>query len=115
MPAEFGPVEELIGRLRDPEEVVRLHAALVLGSLGEEARPAVPALLDLLTNGDVRGRRAAAWALRDLGPVAEDAVPALLEALDDPDDQVEELAVQALSAIEGVDDEEDDDLFRQAA
>jgi HEAT repeat protein len=119
MPADAKlTARELLERLRDPDELIRLHAALGLGSLGEEARPAVPVLTALLHSDTVLDRRGAAWALRDLGGVAEEAVPALLEALEDDDEQVEELAAQALEAIQGVgEDDEDDDAGpdRQAA
>jgi HEAT repeat protein len=108
-------VADLVERLHDPDELVRLHAALALGSRGEEARAAVPALLGLLGDGGARDRRAAAWALRDLAEAAEEAVPALLAALEDEDDGVVALADQALEAIQGAeaaeeDDETEDDL-----
>jgi HEAT repeat protein len=119
MPADAKlTARDLVGRLQDPDELVRLHAALGLGSLGEEARPALPLLLDLLGSDNVLDRRGAAWALRDLGEVALEAVPALLEALEDDDEQVEELAAQALEAIQGVGDGDQDDEAgpdRQAA
>jgi hypothetical protein len=112
---------ELVERLHGPDELVRLHAALALGSRGEEARPAVPVLAALLRSDLVLDRRAAAWALRELGDVAEDAVPALIDALEDDDEQVEDLAAQALELSEGPDDdldedgEDDDQLFPRAA
>jgi HEAT repeat protein len=97
--------EDFIKRLRDADELVRLHAAITLGSLGEDARPAVPLLADLLGSDHVLDRRAAAWGLRNLGGVAREAVPALVEALEDGDEQVGELAAQALEAIQGFDEE----------
>jgi HEAT repeat protein len=118
MPADAKlTARDLVERLQAPDELLRLHAALVLGSLGEEARPALPILVDLLCSDNVLDRRAAAWALRDLGEVAEEAVPALLEALEDDDEQVEDLAAQALEAIQGIEDDEGDDARpdRQAA
>jgi HEAT repeat protein len=108
----------LVERLQDPDRLTRLLAALCLGSLGEEARPAVPVLAALLHCDNVLDRRAAAWSLRDSGEVAGETVPALLEALEDGDDQVVDLAAQALEAIQGADeDDEDDDAGpdRQAA
>ena len=109
---------ELVERLQGADELVRLHAAIAVGSLGEAARPAVPVLIDLLGSDHVLDRRAAACGLRDLGEVAEEAVPALLEALEDGDEQVEDLAAQALEVIEGGDwgeEEDDDGPYRQAA
>ena len=113
--------EELVERLRGADDLVRLHAAITVGSLGEGARPAVPVLIGLLGSDHVLDRRAAAWALRNLGDVAEEAVPALLEAVEDGDEQVGELAVQALEVIEGIEngdwgeDEDDDGPYQQAA
>ena len=116
MPADDNlTVKELVARLQDPDELVRLHAALALGSLGEEAREALPTLVELLHGDDVLDRRAAAWALRGLGEVAGEAVPALLEALEDGDEQVQDLAEQALEAIQGADDDDDAGPDRQAA
>jgi HEAT repeat protein len=113
MPADADGAElttpELVRRLQDLDELVRLHAALALGSRGEEARAAVPVLADLLGSDNVLDRRAAAWGLGDLGAVAEAAVPALLEALDDDDEQVSDLAAQALHAMEGLDNEGQED------
>jgi HEAT repeat protein len=103
--------EELVERLRGADDLVRLHAAITVGSLGEGARPAVPVLIGLLGSDKVLDRRAAAWGLRDLGEVAEEAVPALLEALEDDDEQVEDLAAQALEAIQGIEDDLDEGDF----
>jgi HEAT repeat protein len=109
MPADGKPTaRELVEQLQDSDELVRLHAALCLGSLGEEARPALPLLIDLLHCDNVLDRRAAAWALRGLGAVAAEAVAALLEALEDGDEQVADLAAEALEAIPGIEDDQDD-------
>jgi HEAT repeat protein len=116
MPADAKlTARDLVGRLQDPDELIRLHAALALGSLGEEARPAVPVLTALLYCENVLDRRAAAWALRDLGEVAEEAEEALLEALEDGDEQVRDLAEQALEAIQGVGEDDDAGPDRLAA
>jgi HEAT repeat protein len=69
----------------------------------------VPLLADLLGSDSVLDRRAAAWGLRDLGGVARGAVPALREALEDGDEQVADLAAQALEAIQGSDEEAPED------
>src|SRR5262249_27889237 len=58
--AEAHTVEELVQKLKDPRQVVRIHAATVLGSMGEKAQPAVPALLNLLQTGDIHERKLAA-------------------------------------------------------
>ena len=41
-------IDFLVANLKASDQVVRLHAATVLGSLGDAAVPAVPALIELL-------------------------------------------------------------------
>ena len=41
-------VETLIENLQDCKQVVRLHAATVLGSMNDEAEAAVPTLIEML-------------------------------------------------------------------
>lgn len=48
-----------------------MHAAAVLGSMGDEAEPAVPALIEMLKSDDVHDRRLAARTLGEIGPAAE--------------------------------------------
>src|SRR5208337_3890604 len=75
--------DKLIENLQDPVQVGRIHAATVLGSMGEEAEPAVPALIDLLQNGDIHDRKLAALTLGEIGPAASQAIPALFAAVQD--------------------------------
>jgi hypothetical protein len=56
--------------LQDADQVVRLHAASILGSLGE------------------------------IGPAAEEAIPDLFAAVDDQDESVAEMAEAALEQID---------------
>jgi HEAT repeat protein len=104
-PSHDHSIDALIENLQDADQVVRLHAATLLGSLGEEAEAAVPVLIYLLENGDVQDRRLAALTLGEIGPVAEDALPALLEAADDEDEGVAALALDALERIDQGEDE----------
>lgn len=53
-------VEELIHRLQNPDPLVRIHAAAILGSLAEQALPALPALIDLLKAEKAQDRKLAA-------------------------------------------------------
>jgi HEAT repeat protein len=99
-------IETLIEKLQDPDQFVRIHVATLLGSMGEDAEAAVPALIVLLETGDVQDRRLAALTLGEIGPAAEDALPALLETADDED---EGLATKALEAIERIDPAEIED------
>lgn len=102
-------IMNLIENLKDSDQIVRLHAATVLGSMDEDAEPAIPALIDLLTTGDVHDRKLAALTLGEIGPSAEEAVPALLDAANDEDDGVSDMAIWALEQIDLV------ETYEQAA
>ena len=75
----------------------RRKGAYGLVGLGNEARTAVPELIQLIKDGDERIRFHAIFVLRCLGPEAGDAVPALAESLKDP--YVSTWAVTALGVI----------------
>lgn len=98
---------ELIARLKDPELVVRVHAATVLGTMGEEAVEAVPALMDLLASEEVQDRRVAALALGGIGPDAAEAIDALVEAANDEDERLADLASWALEQVDLAEPEAD--------
>ena len=72
--------------------------------MGDEAEPAVSALVKLLQTGDVQDRRLAALTLGEIA--SEEAIPALCDAVDDEDDAVAETAEWALEQIEGEDEAE---------
>jgi HEAT repeat protein len=62
-------VPALIDALKDKENDIRLSAAIGLGTLGEEARDAIPALQQTAESGhDSRVRKAAATALSRIDP-----------------------------------------------
>ena len=69
-------------------------------SMGEDAEPALPALIELLNADSVHDRKLAALTLGEIGPAAEEAVPALLEAADDENEGVSEMAIWALEKID---------------
>ena len=56
---------------------------MAVGNIGREAKPAVPALHDLLKDKIVAVRLDAAEALGKIGPEAKTAIPALTELLKD--------------------------------
>jgi len=91
-------IDTLIENLQDADQVIRLHAATVLGSMGEDAEPAVPALVNLLQAGDVQDRRLAALTLGEIA--SDEAIPALCDAVDDDDDSVAKMAEWALETID---------------
>lgn len=85
--------------LKERAGSVRRAAAEALGNLGTDARAAVPALAEALTDPDLRVRWAVADALGQLGPPARAAVPALVEALSDPELPIRIAALDALGWI----------------
>jgi HEAT repeat protein len=100
-------VEQLVEMLQYPDPVVRIHAAFVLGTMGEDALPALPILFDMLKFGDVQDRKLAATTLGQIGPVASEAVPALLEAANEDEDEGDSvLAMWALEEIDLADEEQ---------
>jgi HEAT repeat protein len=100
-------IPQWIERLKDADQVVRIHAATVLGSIGAAAEPSVPALLDMLTNGGVHDRKLAALTLGEIGPAAQEAIPALLDAANDEDDDLSEMSLWALEEIDLTEEEDE--------
>jgi hypothetical protein len=94
---DIGQQAEQLKTAADPAE--RRKAADSLGQLGAAAYPAVPALIEALSDADAGVRRSAAQALGRMGPQADAAVPALTAALADPNPGVRESAAQALTAL----------------
>ena len=86
-------LQELIRRLKSPHDVKRLHAGLLLGRMGPEAREAVPTLLELLQDASIQNRRLAAWTLGNIGQGAVEAIPALLVTIRDADEGVRKMAL----------------------
>src|SRR5207302_10042966 len=88
----------LIQALKHPQPPVRLQAATVLLRMGPtEMKAAIPGLIDLLDEPDVKLRLEAVHALGKIGAEAKAALPALVELLDDP--LVAHAAVQALTQL----------------
>jgi HEAT repeat protein len=90
----------LVGRLRDEDVVVRLHAAVLLSELGDAAVEAVPGLLAALAAEDARVRRVAAWTLGYVGRGSAETLPALQRACADADADVRQTACSALQTLE---------------
>jgi HEAT repeat protein len=61
-------VPALIEALKDKQDDIRLSAAIGLGTLGEQARDAIPALQSAQQHGDARLRKAAGVALSRIDP-----------------------------------------------
>src|SRR5205085_1536283 len=91
-------VASLVGLLTDVNGNVAEEAALALGAIGPDARPAVPALLRMLRAGGYLPA-GAAYALGRIGRVDEAIVPALVKLLQHPVPDVREEAEIALRRI----------------
>ena len=92
-------IDNLIENLQAPDQIVRIHAATILGSMGEDAEPAVPALIEMLVNGEIQDRKLAALTLGEIGPAAKSALPVLKEAVGKR--RVGAAAEEAILKIEG--------------
>ncbi len=91
---------DLLTALLDSDPFVRSQAARALGSVGADARRAVPALIRLLSNdGNEVARSAAASSLGAFGASAADAVGPLVRALADLDPNVAAAAAGSLGDI----------------
>jgi HEAT repeat protein len=77
----------------------RLAAIKALCGFGAEAKPVVPALIELLRDPSEEVRWNAALTLGKIGPGAQAAVPALIAALKDTDANVREHAAESLGQI----------------
>jgi HEAT repeat protein len=92
---------QLTKNLGHPDVSVRVYSATMLGWLGADAEPAVPALTRMLNHDDCRDRRMAALALGNIGPAAIDALSALIDVVNsDPDDGVRGMAAEAIELID---------------
>ena len=124
-------LEELVHDLRSEKSQVRVEAADAMGAMKAEAKaaipnlisalseenfwaasaitdalstigaPAVPAVVDVLENGQGMVRVRAIMVLRGMGPTAKAAVPALRKALQDKTPRIRDLAAQILQELEG--------------
>lgn len=75
------PLKYWADTLRHPDIHKRLRAAQVLGSLGDDARPATPALVLALQDTDPGIRWQAARSLARLGEHTDEAAPVLVQCL----------------------------------
>lgn len=83
----------------------RNAAAYAISGMGAEAKPAVPALAEALSNPSEQNvvRFPILVALREIGPDGKDALPAIEPFLDDRNDEIAAMARKAIKAITGTD------------
>jgi hypothetical protein len=90
------PLAVLIGALKSKDQRDRVQAARKLGGIGADAGRAIPVLLEVLRDGEVKVRTEAARALERMGPAAQKALSASLR---DEDPVVRRIAAEALARI----------------
>jgi hypothetical protein len=90
------PLSVLVGALKSKNEKDRVQAARELGGIGADAGRAIPVLLEVLRDGEVKVRTEAARALERMGPLAQAALSASLR---DQDPVVRRIAAEALARI----------------
>ena len=91
-------LELLIKALQDDDGKVREQACLALAKIGRDAKPAVPALLELLDRRE--DESLARQALQSIGSAGPDAVPQLRKMLHDRDPRRRSYAVFLLGRVE---------------
>src|SRR6266566_1919806 len=93
----FRLVRRLPGNKTDLRQAIHKRGLVGFGFhiLGSEARPAIPALVQAVTNRHESVRKAAAQTLGEFGTTAAQAVPALVGCLSDTNAEMRLLAVRS--------------------
>ena len=103
--AEAGDVEGLLAMMEAGDPWASRHAADALGTLGDAAGEAIPALMESLNHPNEDVRKAAVEALGQIGLGDEDALRALVNKLDDRDigltlrNVLREIGIPAIPAL----------------
>jgi HEAT repeat protein len=95
---ELKPIAAL---LNHADLMTRVQAAQALGTIGPEAKPVVPELVDALKDKDPMARYWVALALGSVKARPAQTVPALVETLKDPELLVRGAAARALGVLAG--------------
>ncbi|MHC4568629.1 MAG: HEAT repeat domain-containing protein, partial [Planctomycetota bacterium] len=90
-------LSELIGALDDQDWQTRIKAVYHLGYMGPKAEPAVPALVDALS--EERLRESILHSLANIGTGAGEAIPALIKAITEYAPACRWMAAEALAKI----------------
>ena len=99
------PAKQVVTYMRalaSDHNVIRRHAAKQLSLLGENAKPAVPALVLILkdTKEDQYTQEYALDALRRLGPAASEAIPVVVSLLRSKDAVQRRAAANTLGSVQ---------------
>jgi HEAT repeat protein len=92
-------ISDLTKALKHGDQEIRVDACHSLAALGPNARPALPALIDVLADKEPTVRWSAALAIGEIGPEAKPAVPALIKLLKDQESDVRAYAAIALGDV----------------
>ena len=92
-------VYELAAIAKAGTEGAPYWATVALAQLGAEAKPALPVLLDVVTNSRTDARQSAVQAIALIGPEAESAIPALLDATKMEQSWLRKCAIIALGRV----------------
>jgi hypothetical protein len=92
-------ISQLRGMLKSSEPATQIQGAYGLSLQGPAAGPAVPDLIQLLSNKNLVVRQNAIMALGKIGPEAREAVPRLTDVLPDQDWRLRRQAAIALGEI----------------
>jgi len=99
-PAAKDAVPQLIEKLNDDEQEVRMEVAMTLAAIGPAAEPAIPKLTEMLKDPESGVRLAAIYALGAMGPKAKSATAALEPGLKSKDLFTATLTTLALARIQ---------------
>ncbi len=97
-PAARSAVGDLVKMLDNEDDITRVNAAVALWKIDRDAK-ALPALVEMLRQGDPSQTYAAAVALGQMGAEADTVAPALIEALHAPDGDVRRAAARSLGQL----------------
>jgi HEAT repeat protein len=99
----IGPqaLPSLVKAVRGPDDVVRWQAISELGSMGPDAEPAVPLLIEILRREEGRARLATVWALANIGLPARGALPDLERWVEVEDEGLRTAVREAIDKIDG--------------
>ena len=86
----------IINGLTRGTDTTRQHTATALALLGARAKPAIPVLIDLIRNPNVRGNDSFSQTLAAIGP---DSIPAMILLLQDREEVPRRSALSALKSL----------------
>jgi HEAT repeat protein len=90
---------QLIAALDNENEEVKASVSEVIGRFGAKGATAIPKLIELVSDKNVRTKQASIWALGAIGKIARSAETVIATELDSKDEKVVEEAILVLERI----------------